>query len=161
MSTLCDHMDYSTPGFPVLHYLRISSNSLPLSHWYYLTISFSVNPFFSYPQSFPESGPFLTSVSYSHQLAKSIRASASASVLPMTIQGWFPLSFTGLISLLSKELWSLPQHHISKESVLWHSAFFVFQLSHPYIFLEMFTLFYLIISPSLEIRKALFRFWKR
>ena len=60
-------------------------------------------------------------------------ASASASVLPMNIQGWFPLGWTGWISLQSKTLKSLIQHHSSKESVLWHSVFFIVQLSHPYM----------------------------
>ena len=47
--------------------------------------------------------------------------------------GWFPLGMTGLISLLSKGLKSLLQHHNSKASVLQHSAFFIVQLSHPYM----------------------------
>ena len=57
--------------------------------------------------------------------SQSVGASASASVLPMNIQGWFPLGWTGLISLLSKELSSLLQHHSSKASVLWSSASFM------------------------------------
>ena len=64
---------------------------------------------------------------------QSIGVSASASILPMTIQGWFPLGLTGWISLQSKELSSLLQHHSSKASVLWCSAFYVVQLSHPYM----------------------------
>ena len=59
--------------------------------------------------------------------------SASASVLPMNIQDWFPLGYTGLISLQSKGLLSLLQHHSSKSSILWCSAFFTVQLSHPYM----------------------------
>ena len=59
---------------------------------------------------------------------------ASASVLPKNIQGWFPLGLTGLISLLpkglSKVFW---KHHSSKASILWCSAFFTVQLSHPYM----------------------------
>ena len=51
----------------------------------------------------------------------------------MTIQDWFPLGWTGWISLLSKGLKSLLQHHSSKASVLWCSAFFIVQLSHPYM----------------------------
>ena len=58
---------------------------------------------------------------------------ASAAVLPMNIQGWFPLGLTGLISLLSKGLKSLLHDHNLKASVLWHLAFFMIQLSHPYI----------------------------
>ena len=59
--------------------------------------------------------------------------SASASVLPMNIQDCFPLGWTGWISLLSKGLRSLLQHHSSKASILRCSAFFTFQLSHPYM----------------------------
>ena len=63
---------------------------------------------------------------------QSIGASASASVRPMNIQGWFPLE--GLISLLSKEtLKSLLQDHSSKVSILWCSAFFMVQLSYLYM----------------------------
>ena len=51
----------------------------------------------------------------------------------MNIQGWFPLGLAGLISLPSKGLKSLLQHHISKASILWSSAFFTVQLSHPYM----------------------------
>ena len=59
---------------------------------------------------------------------------ASTSVFPMNIQGWFPLGWTGWISFLSKGTFkSLLQHHSSKASILWHSAFFMVQLSHPYM----------------------------
>ena len=61
---------------------------------------------------------------------QSIGASASASVLPMNIQDWFPLGWTGLISLQSK---SLLQHHSSKASILQRSAFFIVQLSYSYM----------------------------
>ena len=65
---------------------------------------------------------------------QSIGVSASASVLPMNIQDWFPLGLTGWISLQSKgTLKSLPQHHSSKASILWCSAFFMVQFSHPYM----------------------------
>ena len=59
--------------------------------------------------------------------------SASASVPPVNIQGWFPLGWTDLISLQSKGLKSLLQHHSSKASILQHSAFFTFQLSHTWL----------------------------
>ena len=59
---------------------------------------------------------------------QSIGISASESVLPMNIQGWFPLGLTGLISLQSKGLSSLLQHQNLKASVLWPSAFFMVQL---------------------------------
>ena len=66
---------------------------------------------------------------------QSIRASVSESVLPMNIQDWFPLGFTGFISLQSVQgtLKSLLQHHSSKASILWCSAFFMVQFSHWYM----------------------------
>ena len=64
---------------------------------------------------------------------QSIRASASASVLPMNIQGGFPLRLTGLISLNYRGLSRVLQHHCSKAPVLQRSAFFMVQLSHPYM----------------------------
>ena len=79
------------------------SNSCPWSQWCHPTISSSVAPFSSCPQSFPASGSFPLSQSFASG-GQSIRASASVSVLPMNIQGWFPLGLTGLISLLSKGL---------------------------------------------------------
>ena len=62
---------------------------------------------------------------------QSIGVSASASVLPMNIQDRFPLGWTGWISLQSKGLSSLLQHHSSKASILRHTALFIVQLSHP------------------------------
>ena len=58
---------------------------------------------------------------------------ASASVLAMNIQDWFPLGWADWISLLSKGLKRLLQHHSSKASILWCSVFFIVQLSHPYM----------------------------
>ena len=82
---------------------RVCSNSCPLSQWYHPTISSSIFPFSSCPQSFPASGSSPMSQLFTSG-GQSIRASASASVLPMNIQGWFPLGLTGLISLQSKGL---------------------------------------------------------
>ena len=82
---------------------RICSNSCPLSQWCPPTISSSVAPFSSCPQSFPTSGSFPMSRLFASG-GQRIRASASASVLPMNILGWFPLELTGLISMLSKGL---------------------------------------------------------
>ena len=64
---------------------------------------------------------------------QSIGVSASTSVIPMNIQELFPLGWTGLISLESKGLSRVLQHHSSKSSILWCSAFFIVQLSHPYM----------------------------
>ena len=100
--TLCHPMECSMPGFPSLS-PRLCSNSCPLSQWCYLTISSSVTHFSSYPQSFPASGSFFMSWLFSSG-NQSIGASASVPVLPMNIQGWFPLEWTGLISLQAKGL---------------------------------------------------------
>ena len=78
-------------------------NSCLLSRWCHPTISSSVTPFFSCPQSFPASGSFSVSQLFTSG-GQSIGASASASVFPMNIQGWFPLGLTGVISLQSKGL---------------------------------------------------------
>ena len=82
---------------------RICLNSCPLSWWCHQKVASSVAPFFSCPRSFPASGSFQMSQFFASG-GQSIGASASASVLPMTIQGWFPLGLVGLISLLSKGL---------------------------------------------------------
>ena len=79
------------------------SNSCPLSRWCHPTISYSVIPFYSRFQSFPASGSFSMSRFFASG-SQSIRVSTSASVLPMNIQDWFPLGWTGWISLLSKGL---------------------------------------------------------
>ena len=81
---------------------RDCSNSCPFSRWCQPTISSSVVPFSSCSQSFPASGSFPVSQLFPSG-GQSIGASASASVLPMTIHGWFPLGLTGLISSQSKD----------------------------------------------------------
>ena len=81
----------------------VYSNSCPLSWWCHPTISSSVVPFSSCLQSFPASGSFPMSQFFASG-GQSIGVSASASVLPMNIQNWFPLGWTGWISLQSKGL---------------------------------------------------------
>ena len=120
------HTRYSCPSPSP----RACSNSRPLSQWCHPTISSSVVPSSSCFLRFPALRSFPMSRS-SHQVDKSI--TASASVLSMNIQGWFPLWLTDLISLQSKGLSSLPQHHSSKSLCLQCSAFFMVQLSHPYV----------------------------
>ena len=83
---------------------KVSSNSCPLSQWCHPTISPSVTPFSSYPQSSPALGSFQMSQLFTSG-GQSIGASVSASVLPMNIQGWSPLGWTDFISLQSKGLW--------------------------------------------------------
>ena len=79
------------------------SNSYPSSQWYHPIISSSVVLFSSCLQPFPPSGSFLMSQFFAWH-SQSTGASASASVLPMNIQDWFPLGLTGVISLQSKGL---------------------------------------------------------
>ena len=109
---------------------RTCSNACSSSQWCHPTISSSLIPFSSCLQSFLASGSFLVSQFFTSG-CQSIGASASA--LPISIQDWFPLGWTGLIYLQSKGLKSLLQHHSWKASVLRHSAFFMVQLSKPYM----------------------------
>ena len=127
--TLCDPMDCNTPGFPVHHQLpeftqthvHLVCDAIQPSH----SLSSPSPPTFNLFQH------LFKWVSSLHQVA-SFGVSASASVIPMNIQDWFTLGWTGWISLQSKGLSSLLQHHSSKASVL-HSAFFIIQLSHPHM----------------------------
>ena len=82
---------------------RIHPNPCPSSWWCHLTISSSVIPFSSCPQSFPTSGSFQMSQLFASG-GQSIGVSASTSVLPMNTQDWSPLGWTGWISLQSKGL---------------------------------------------------------
>ena len=111
--------------------LRAFSNSCSLSQWCHPTILFSVVPFSSCLQSFPASESFLMSQPFASGGQKT-GASASASVLPMNIQNWFPLGLTGLISLESKGLsrvfsnTTVQKHHLfGVQLSLWSN-------SHPY-----------------------------
>jgi len=112
---------------------RVYPNSCPLSQWYHPTISFSVVPFSSCPQSFPASGSFLMSQFFTSggQSIKSFSFNISPSnehpgLISFRID-WFDLL------AVQGTLKSLLQHHSSKASILWHSAFFIVQLSHPYM----------------------------
>ena len=82
---------------------RAYPNSCPWSRWFHPTVSFSVVPFSSHLKSSPTSGAFPVSQFFASG-GQSIGVSASASVLPMNIQDWFPLGWTGWISLESKGL---------------------------------------------------------
>ena len=117
--TLCDPMNRSTPGLPVHHQLlKFTQNSCPLSRWCHPTISSSVVPFFSCPQSLPASGSFQMSQLFASG-GQTIGVSASTSVFPMYTQDWFPLRRTGWISLQSKELSKV----FSKTTVQKHQLF--------------------------------------
>ena len=110
------------------------SNSCLLSRWCYPTISSSVISFSSCLQSFPTSGSFQMSQFFASG-GQSIGASASASVLPMNIQGWFPLGWNGLISLQSKGL----SRVFSNTTVQKHQFFgaqpFLLSISHIHTWL--------------------------
>ena len=109
------------------------SNSCPLSQWCHPPISSSVIPFSSCLQSFPASGSFPLSQFFASD-GQSIGVSASASVLPIEYSGLisFGIDWLDLLAVQGT-LKSLLQHHSSKASILQHSAFFVVQLSHPYM----------------------------
>ena len=128
-----DPMDCSTPGFPVLHCLLEFAKTWV--HWVHdaIQLSHSLSPLSPALNLFEHQGLFQWKRQLFASGGQSIGVSAWASVLPMNIQGWFPLGLTGLISLLSKGFSSLLQHHISKASILWCSAFFMVQLSHSYM----------------------------
>ena len=125
-------MDYSMPGFPVPHHFPELPKLSPLNGWSHSTISSSVVPFSSCPQSFPASGssnesvlrirwPKYWSFSFSISPPKEYSGLISFKI------DWFDLlAFQGTFK-------SLLQHHSSKTSVLQHSAFFIVQLSQPYM----------------------------
>ena len=108
------------------------SNSCASGRWGHPTISSSVIPFSSCLQSFPASGSFPMSWFFASS-GQSIGGSTSASVLPMNTQDSSPLGWTGWISLQFKGLSRVFSNHSSRASVLWCSAFFIVQLSHPYM----------------------------
>ena len=130
--TLCDPVDCSTPGFLVHHQLleftqtrvRGVGGAVPPSH--------PLSSPLLLPSTFPSIRVF-PNESFHQSGGQSTGVSASASVLPMNIQDWFPLGWTGWIFTVTGTLQSLLQHHSSKASILWHSAFFIVQLSHPYM----------------------------
>ena len=106
---------------------RVYSNSCPLSRWCHPTISSSIVPFSSCLQSFPASGCFQMSQFFTSD-GQSIGVSASASVLPMNIQDWFPLRWTGWISLQSKGL-----SRVFSNTTVQKHQFFGAQLSSLYL----------------------------
>ena len=105
---------------------------IPLSQWFHPAISSSVVPF-SCPQSLPASESFPMSQFFAWG-GQNIGVSALSTVLPMNTQDWSPLGWTGWISLQSKGLSRVFSNITAqKASILWCSAFFTVQLSHPYM----------------------------
>ena len=96
----------------------VYSNSCPLSWWCHPTTSSSVVPFFSCLQSFPASGSFPMSKFFASG-GQSIGVSASTSVPPMNTQDWFPLGWTGWISLLSKSIGYPEMHSMVAPELQW------------------------------------------
>ena len=129
--TLWDPMDCSTPGFPVHQLPELAQTHV---HWVHDAIQQS------HPLSSPSPPAFSLSqhqglfqwVSSWHQWSK-IGVSASASVLPMNIQDWFPLGLTGFISLLSKGLSRVFSRTTIQRHRLFSIQLFMVQLSHPYM----------------------------
>ena len=134
MSNSLRPMDCSAPCSPILHCLPELAQIHV--HW----VGDAIQP--SHPLSSPSPPVFNLSQHQGlfplSQLfasgGQSIGASASASVLPVNIQGWFSLGLTGFFLLaVQGTLKSLIQYHSSKSSVLWRSSFFMAQLSHLYM----------------------------
>ena len=125
--TFCDLMDCSTPGLSVHHQIPEFTQT-PLRWWCHPTISSSVVPFSSCPQSFSASGSFPVN-QFFESGGQSIGVSASTSVLPMNS---FRMDWLDLLAVQGT-LKRLLQHHSSKASILCCSAFFIVQLSHPYM----------------------------
>ena len=128
---LCNPMDWSMSGFSVHRQLPEFIQTCPLNWWCNPTMSSSVVPFSSCLQSFPASGCFPMSWLFISG-GQSIGASASASVLPVNIQGWSSLRLIGLILLLSKGF-----SGVFSSSTIWKHQFFAsmakvveFQLQH-------------------------------
>ena len=117
-------LQHARPSCPSLT-PRTYSNSCPLSQWCHPTTSSSVIPLSSHCQSFPATGFFLIGWLFA-SCGQSIGVSASTSVLPMNIQGWSPLRWTGWISLQAKGLWRV----FSNTTVQKHQ-FFSAQLYSP------------------------------
>ena len=138
--TLCDAIDCSTPGFPILHYLP------ELAQTHVLRVSNAIQPFHPLSSLSPPAlnlsqhqGLFKESVlcirwpkywSFSFNISPS-NVSASTSVQHSRLIS-FRLDWLDLLAVQGT-LKSLPQHHSSKASILWCSAFFIVQLSHPYM----------------------------
>ena len=112
----------------------VHSNSYPLSQWCHPTISYSVITFSSHLQSFPASGSIQMSQLFTSG-SQSIGVSASKSVLPMSIQGWFLLGLASLISLLSKGLWRVFSSTTVQKHQLFGAQLSLWSSSHIYTWL--------------------------
>ena len=134
--TLCDPMDCSRPGLPVHHQLLEFTQTHV--HW----VCDAIQP--SYPLSSPSPPAFNLSqhqglfkwVSSSHQVAKVLEFQLQHQSFQGTFRiDFFRMDWLDLLAVQGTHK-SLLQHHSSKASILWHSAFFIVQLSHPYMTTE-------------------------
>ena len=132
-STLCNPMDHSTPGFPVLHHLQ------EFAQTHVHQVSDAIQP--SHPLSSPSpafslspSGSFLMSHVFTSG-SQSIGASASALVPPMNFQGWFPLGLIGLISLHTKGLSRVSSSTTVKKHPFFSAHLFLWSSSHIHTWL--------------------------
>ena len=129
--TLCDLMDFSMTGFPVHHHLLELAQTHV--HWVgHSIISSSVIPFSSCLQSFPGSESFPMRQFFTSG-GQTIRASAS--VLPMNIQDWFPLGWTGWISLQSKGLSRVSSNTTVQKNKFFSAHFSSYANSHIHTWL--------------------------
>ena len=110
----------------------VYSNSYPLSHWCHPTISSSVVPF-SHLQSFPASGSFPMSQLFTTSGGQSNKSFSFSTSPSNEYSGQISFRMDWLDLAVQRTLKSLLQHHSSKASILLHSAFFLAQLSHPYV----------------------------
>ena len=110
--------------------LRVHPNPCPLSQWCHPTITSSVIPFSSCPQSFPESFQMNQLFTSGGQ---SIGGAASTSVLPMNTQDWSSLGWLVGSPCSPRAYQESSPTHSSKASILQHSAFFIVKISHPYM----------------------------
>ena len=129
------HFLYSTPGFPVL--LCLLGFAQTHVHWVSNTIQIShlLLPPFPLALNFSQHQGLFQWVTSSYQVAKILELQLQHQYLPMNIQGWLPLRMTDWFHLFAVQgtLKSLLQHHNLKASILWHSVFFMVQLSHSYV----------------------------
>ena len=128
-------LQHARPPCPLLT-PGVYSDSCPFSQWCHLTISSSVVPFSSCLQSFPASGSFLMSQFFASG-GQSIEVSASASVLPVNIQEWFPLTWTSLILHSLKLYWSLTKTLIFLQpvSLIFLHVCMLSSFSHVWLFM--------------------------
>ena len=125
---LCDPLDCTTPGFHPSLSPGVCSDSFPLNQGCHPTTSSSVTYFSSFPQSFLPSGSFPVSMIFASG-GQILGTSALATVLPMNMQAWFPLTLTDLISLLSRGLSRVfsnttveKQHFFGTQLSLWSGS---------------------------------------